>query len=139
MSKKYVVDTNVVSELMKPQPSQKVIDWFWDHDGDIYLNAITVKELCFGIMRLPKSTRKAKLIKSADGIFEDCADKTFAFDGFCAYLCAEMQDASLRKGKAPQIEDLMIAAIAKKNDAVLATRNVKGFDYLDIEVVNPFE
>ena len=50
----YIVDTNVVSELMRPQPSENVIDWFYDHEGQVWLTSITVKELYFGDR---KSTR----------------------------------------------------------------------------------
>lgn len=139
MTSIYVVDTNVVSELLKPAPSQNVIDWFWDCEGSIYLNSITVKELYFGILRLDDGKRKAALMESVDGIVKDCADKTFAFDGFCGYLCAKMQQESLAQGRLPTIEDMMIASMAKRNDAVLATRNVKDFAHLDIDIINPFE
>ncbi len=56
-----------------------------------------------------------------------------------AFLCAELHEQALSRGKVPTIEDLTIAAICKRNDCVLATRNVKDFDYLAIDVVNPFE
>lgn len=139
MSLRYIVDTSVISELMKPEPSKQVIDWFWENEGSIYLNAITAKELCFGIMRLSESKRKRTLLKSTEGILADSVEKILPFDGFCACLCAEMQEASIKQGKRPHIENLMIASIAKKNDAVLVTRNVKNFEHLGIELINPFD
>lgn len=135
----YVVDTNVVSELMRPQPSENVIDWFYDHEGQVWLTSITVKELYFGMLRLPEGKRKERLRQAITSIVTDCSSKTYSFDAFSAFLCAELHEQALSQGKAPTIEDLMIAAICKRNDCVLATRNVKDFDYLAIDVVNPFE
>lgn len=135
----YVVDTNVVSELMRPQPSENVIDWFYDHKGQVWLTSITVKELYFGMLRLPEGKRKERLRQAITSIVMDCSSKTYSFDAFSAFLCAELHEQALSQGKAPAIEDLMIAAICKRNDCALATRNVKDFDCLAIDVVNPFE
>ncbi len=135
----YVVDTNVVSELMRPQPSENVIDWFCDHEGQVWLTSITVKELYFGMLRLPEGKRKERLRQAITSIVMDCSSKTYSFDAFSAFLCAELHEQALSQGKVPAIEDLMIAAICKRNDCVLATRNVKDFDYLAIDVINPFE
>lgn len=134
----FVADTNVVSELMKKAPSEKVIDWFYDHEGDISLTAITVKELYFGMLELPDGKRKEALRQAIMGVTMDCADKTLPFDAFCGYLCAELHESALKQGRTPQIEDLMIAAICQRNGAVLATRNVKDFEYLGVDCVNPF-
>lgn len=135
----YLVDTNVVSELMRPRPNDNVIDWFQDHEGCVYLSAITIKELYFGMLRLPEGKRKERLREAITAIVMDCADKTYAFDGFSGFICAQLHEAALAAGRPATIEDLMIAAICKRNDCVLATRNTKDFDYLGIEVVNPFE
>ncbi|WP_160709999.1 type II toxin-antitoxin system VapC family toxin [Enterorhabdus sp. P55] len=135
----YVVDTNVVSELMRPQPSENVIDWFYDHEGQVWLTSITVKELYFGMLRLPEGKRKERLRQAITSIVMDCSSKTYSFDAFSAFLCAELHEQALSQGKAPAIEDLMIAAICKRNDCALATRNVKDFDCLAIDVINPFE
>ena len=132
----YVVDTNVVSELMRPQPSENVVDWFYDHEGQVWLTSITVKELYFGMLRLPEGKRKERLRQAITSIVTDCSSKTYSFDAFSAFLCAELHEQALSQGKAPAIEDLMIAAICKRNDCALATRNVKDFDYLAIDVVN---
>lgn len=135
----YIADTNVVSELMKPCPNEYVIDWFFDHEGFIFLTSVTVKELYFGMLRLPDSKRKERLRQAITAIVMDCSDKTYSFDAFSGYLCAELHDRAIKAGRVPTIEDLMIAAISKRNDCILATRNTKDFDYLDIDLVNPFE
>lgn len=135
----YVVDTNIVSELMKERPNRDVVEWFWNHEGEIYLNAITIKELYFGAERLPEGKRKRTLKETIDGIAKDCAGKTFPFDSFCGYECAHLQQKSIKAGFNISSEDLMIAAIALRNNAVLATRNTKDFGCLGIELVNPYE
>ena len=135
----YVADTNVVSELMRPNPSPNVVDWFFDHEGEVYLTSVTVKELYFGMLRLPEGKRRRQLEEAISAIVMDCSDKTFPFDAFSAFLCARLHDRALSIGRVPTIEDLMIASICQRNDAVLATRNVRDFDYLEIGVENPFD
>lgn len=136
---RYIADTNVISVLMSPLPNQPVIDWFWDHEGDIYITSITVKELFYGVFRLPEGRRKKSLYDAVTAIVKDCSDKVLGLDAFSGYLCAEMHADAIAQGLTPDIEDLMIAAIAKRNGCVLATRNVKDFAYLDIDLVNPSE
>lgn len=136
---RYLADTNVVSELMKPAPADAVIDWFQDNEGQVCISAVTVEELYFGLFLLPDGKRKERLKAAITGIVMDCSDKTLAFDAFSAYLCAELQAKAKSMGHVATIEDLMIASIALRNDAVLATRNTRDFDYLGIDCVNPFE
>lgn len=136
---RYVAVTNVVFELMKKDPDPRVIDWFQDHEGDVYLTAITVEEIYYGVFRLPEGRRRRQLEDAIAGIVMDCADKTLPFDAYSGYLCAELHARAIASGRTPIIEDLMIAAICRRNDAVLATRNVRDFDYLDIPHENPFE
>lgn len=134
----YVADTNVVSELMRSDPDFSVICWFQDHEGEVYLNAVTVEEIYYGIFRLPEGKRRRRLEDAIAGIVMDCSDKTLPFDAYCGYLCAELHARAISLGRTPTIEDLMIAAICRRNDAVLATRNTRDFDYLDISCVDPF-
>lgn len=135
----YIADTNVLSELMKKDPSPHIIDWFWDHEGDIYTTAVTVEELYYGLFKMPEGKRRAALQSSMDAIVKDCAGKTFPLDGFSAYLCAKMRVEAVGAGYNPSLEDLMIAAIAERHGAILATRNTKDFEHLGVELVNPFE
>lgn len=134
-----VADTNVVSELLRPEPDQHVVDWFWEHEGDVYLTAVTVKELYFGVLRLPEGKRRRRLAQAIDAVVKDCAGKILPFDAYSGYLCARLHERAVLLGRGSSIEDLMIAAICQRNGAVLATRNVKDFEFLDLDVENPFE
>ena len=135
---RYVADTNVVSELMKRDPAPSVIDWFQDCEGEIYLTSVTVMELYYGMLKLPEGKRKQRLSDAIAGIVMDCAEKTFSFDAYCGFLCAQLHERAVKSGHTPTVEDLMIAAICQRNDAVLATRNTRDFDYLGIDFMNPF-
>lgn len=135
----YVLDTNIVSEFLKHRPNQNVIWWAQDHNDDLLLNAVTIQELYYGILAMPDGKRKEGLKAAVGAIIGEFADRTLPFDGFSAYLCAELHALTKKAGRPGTIEDLMIAAICKRNDAVLATHNVRDFDHLGIEIVDPFE
>ena len=135
----YVLDTNIISEITKPKMNDNVLDWFHDHGDGLYITAVTLMELNYGIMRLPEGRRKAALRTHVDAIVRDCEDKVLEFDGFSAYLCADLRCKAQVMGRTPEIADCMIAAICKRNDAVLVTHNAKDFDYVDgLEIIDPF-
>ena len=136
---KYVADTNVISELMKPHPSDNVIDWFQDNEGMVYIAATTIDELYYGMLLLSDGRRKNQLRTAITGIVMDCSNKTLPFDGYSAYLCAELKTNARAQGRATSTEDAMIAAVALRNDAIVATRNTKDFECLDVACINPFE
>lgn len=135
----YVADTNIVSEPLKPNPDGKAIDWMQDHADCICLTTVTLMEMHFGIMRLPEGKRKRALYERIRAISEDCRDRILPFDSFSAYLCADLRCKAQAAGRVPQLADIMIAAICKCNNAILATHNTRDFGYLDIELVDPFE
>ena len=136
---RYVLDTNIVSEFLKPDPNQNVIWWAQDYNADLLLNVISIQELYFGIFTMPDGKKKTRLRESLDAIVRECTDRILPFDAFAGYLCAEMHASAKAAGHPRTIEDLMIAAICKRNDAVLTTRNIKDFDCLGIELIDPFE
>ena len=134
-----VIDTNVISEVMKLRMDDHVLDWFHDNSGELYLTSLTVMELNYGIMRLPKGKRRDALRKHLDSIMRDCKDRILDFDSFSGYICADLRCKAQAIGYTPQIADCMIAAICMRNNATLVTHNVKDFDYIDdLEIVDPF-
>lgn len=135
---RYVVDTNVVSELAKRSPNEAVVLWFSAHAHDAYLTAITIEEMRFGCLMLPEGRRREALSRTIDVIIESYASKTLSFDGSAAKECARLHYQAIKSGRTPSIEDLMIAAIARSNHAAVVTRNVRDFSFLGIDVVDPF-
>lgn len=136
---RYVVDTNVVSELTKAQPNSTAVAWLSQHSDEALLTAITVEEMRFGCLMLPEGKRRTKLSETIDSIVDVYASRTLPFDASAAEECAQLHRLAISEGRSPAIEDLMIAAICVCHDAVLVTRNVRDFDYLGINLVNPFE
>ena len=138
-NEEYLVDTNVASELMKAKPHEKVISWLCDNSDSLRLSSVTVKELYFGALRMDEGRRKRALLASIENIVALYDADVFDFDKRAAIMCAKLHVYALKAGKMPTVEDLMIAATALTNNLVVATRNIKDFDYLGVRCVNPFE
>ena len=135
----YLLDTNVVSERMKAEPNQRVLEWLATHAGELYLPAIVLDELRYGVLKLPDGRRKEAYRAAIEALASTYADKIVPFDGKAAWRSAEFRWVAHSRGFNPGVQDLMIASIAAANGAVLVTRNVKDFAFLDVELVNPFE
>ena len=136
---RFVLDTNIISEITKEQPSIDVIAWLFHHEENLYLTAITIGELLEGVYRLPLGKRRENLLLMVERIISAYAKRVFAYDGKAAQIYARMQDETARGGRALAVEDGMIAAICVAENATLATRNIKDFSHLGLELVNPFE
>ncbi|HVO65665.1 MAG TPA: type II toxin-antitoxin system VapC family toxin [Syntrophales bacterium] len=137
-----LLDTNVISELMRSQPEQAVMDWFEEHTGDIfYVSAVTQAEVMLGISLLPDGKRRDALTASADDMFtQDFAGRCLSFDAKAAVNYAAIVSARRRAGIAISTEDALIAAIAIANGYPIATRNIK--DFLEIKgltLYNPWK
>ncbi|MFD2190766.1 type II toxin-antitoxin system VapC family toxin [Pistricoccus aurantiacus] len=136
-----VLDTNVLSELMRPIPDARVVDWLDSQDMIVVaISAITVAEILYGIERLPDGRRKREFAVMAAAMFEeDFAGRILPFDSEAAVHYAEQVAASEGKGKQVHMADAQIAAICIRHGAVLATRNIKDFETLSIDTVNPWK
>lgn len=135
----YIVDTNIISEAIKADPNPAVLAWLEQNSRALYLTSITIEELRFGALMLPKGKRRKALEEWIDSLSAGFSQKIFSFDALAAEICAGFHEKAISSGKTPSIEDLIIASIAKRKGFCLATRNVKDFEYLDIDLVNPFE
>ena len=135
----YVLDTNIVSEVFKKKPNHEAIWWMQDFAGQLYITTVTIMELYYGILRLPDGKRKKQYLDTVDAIMREEKSRTYDFDGFSAYLCADIRRKAEAVGRTPQIADAMIAAICKRHDATLVTHNVKDFDYMDVKLLDPFD
>jgi hypothetical protein len=134
-----VVDTNVVSELMKPRPSSVVQAWALDRGRDeLRITAITVAEILYGIERLPKGKRRTALRQTAVDVFSRFADDILAFDAAAATIYAQIVERRDRLGAPISGYDAQIAAICRTHGASLATRNVKDFADLGVDLIDPW-
>lgn len=136
-----LLDTNVLSELMRPTPAAKVLDWFDQQQGAaFYVCAIVRAEILLGIALLPAGQRRDALATAAEQMFvEDFASRSLPFDDLCANEYAVLVAARTRQGQAISTEGAQIAAVALVHGLNLATRNDKDFKGIDgLTVLNPW-
>ena len=136
-----LLDTNVLSELMRPMPEPKVVHWV---DGqselDVWISAVTVAEIRLGIALLPGGKRKALLFNLAEQMFqEEFREQCLPFDCKAAREYALILAERNRQGRPVSVEDAQIAAIARTAALTLATRNTKDFSDIErLDLVNPW-
>ncbi|MFS8931318.1 type II toxin-antitoxin system VapC family toxin [Cupriavidus taiwanensis] len=135
-----VLDTNVLSELMRAEAEPTVIDWLDRQVQDaLAITSVTVAELLYGIARLPDGRRKTILRQAALQMLEDeFADRVLPFDEDSAVHYAALVFQRERSGRPVSMADAQIAAICRHHTAVLATRNGKDFEGLGIVLANPW-
>ena len=135
-----VFDTNVVSELMRPEPAAAVVDWVDRQPAaDVYLTAITVAELLYGVARLPEGRRKTDIAERVEAILsEDFEHRVVAFDETAAAHYADIVVRRERGGRPISTADAQIAATCRSHGAVLATRNVDDFAGASVSIIDPW-
>lgn len=134
-----VTDTNVVSELMRVDPSPAVRAWVLAQGHrELRITAITVAEILYAIERLPSGRRKDTLREAAVDVFSRFTEDVLPFDAAAATVYPEIVDQRDRQGTPISGYDAQIAAICRSNDASLATRNEKDFAGVGVELVNPW-
>lgn len=136
-----ILDTNVLSELMRPVPSTEVVDWFAGRPASgLFTTAVAQAEILFGLELMPKGKRRAGLGSAVEAMFEeDFAGRILSFDTDAARMYAVIAASRRRLGR-PMLEpDCQIAAIARSRGAILATRNTKDFEYCGISLLNPWK
>lgn len=135
-----VLDTNVVSEAMKPDPNPAVQQWLNAQAAEtLYLSSITLAELMFGISALPSGRRKAALSQTLEGLLNLFDDRVLAFDTDAARQYAELAVAARAAGKGFPTPDGYIGAIAKARGFSVATRDVAPFQAAGIKIIDPWE
>ena len=141
-----LLDTNVLSELMRPQPNEAVINWVdAQNRAELVICTITVAEIRYGIARLPDGKRKNTYSAIASKLFDQLfAGRILSFDYPSAKIQAEILARRERTGQAMSMADAQIAAICLATataDSVptLATRNIKDFTNIGLRLINPWQ
>jgi predicted nucleic acid-binding protein len=138
----FLIDTNVLSELMRKAPATEVVAWFAARQSSLmYTTSITQAEILTGIALLPEGKRRDGLAQAAQALFEqDLAGRCLDFDSAAAKQYALVVSQRLRNGRSISTEDAQIAAIALATGYPVVTRNVKDFLNIDgLSVVNPWQ
>ncbi|MEO6984032.1 MAG: type II toxin-antitoxin system VapC family toxin [Paralcaligenes sp.] len=135
-----VLDTNVVSEAMKPSSNPAVLAWLNEQVAEtLYLSSVTLAELLYGISSLPKGRRKEVLAGTLDGLLALFGGRILSFDADAARCYAQLAIKARAAGKGFPTPDGYIAAIAVANEFIVATRDTSPFEAAGVPVINPWE
>ena len=135
-----ILDTNVVSELMRPVATPAVLEWLSKQSpDDLHNNAITLAEILYGIELLPTGKRKSDLLAGAERLFEVVlGGRVLPFDEHAARQFSRIAAGRRGHGRPIAEFDAQIAAIAQVHSAALATRNTSDFEDCGVRLINPW-
>lgn len=135
-----ILDTNVISEIFRPTPELRVIEWMAELTDDVAITSITLAELLAGVRRLPGGRRRESLESRIDEAIAPYRGgrSVLAFDDIAADRYADVLAARDAAGAPISTADAQIAAICLVHDAVCATRNLKDFEHTGVELVDPW-
>ncbi|MFN7835399.1 MAG: PIN domain-containing protein [Burkholderiaceae bacterium] len=135
-----VLDTNVISELLRPAPATQVEAWLSAQDGtEVYFTTVGEAELRHGVAILPAGKRRTALAKAIEGILEeDFRDRILPFDRAAANAYAAIAAKRRAAGRPISQFDCQIAAIASAHEAAIATRNTGDYEGCGIDVIDPW-
>jgi predicted nucleic acid-binding protein len=133
-----ILDTNVVSELMRATPDPNVATWAVATDPQLFLTSLTVAEIRYGIARLPEGARKQDITSAADRVFTAFSQRAVPFDLAAADAYGPLVARCEAQGRPISVFDAQIAAVCHLRGASLATRNLKDFETTGIALVDPW-
>lgn len=135
-----LLDTNIISEMMKPSPSTKMMEWIDQQEViHLFITTITIAEISYGIHALPKGNRRRIIENAFDkAIRNSFKHRILSFEEPAAHLYGKLMGQRKELGKPLSILDGQIAAIALSHGAALATRNIRDFTHCSLDLINPF-
>jgi len=135
-----VLDTNVISELLRAEPAAQVERWLSAQDGEaVYFTAVGEAELRHGVAVMPAGRRRTALSAAIEGIMdEDFHNRVLPFDRAAARAYADIAAKRRSLGRPISQFDCQIAAIARAHDASVATRNTADYEGCGVEIINPW-
>lgn len=137
----FVLDTNVLSALMRPQPIPEVATWIAGQPLDLlFTSSVCQSEILSGLAVMQEGRRRRDLESAARAMFtEDFDGRILPFDSECAVVYAELFAVRRQMGRPAATIDLMVASIARSHGASVVTRDVEGFQGCGLVVINPWE
>ncbi len=135
---RFLLDTNVVSELTKERPSPQAVS-FLQSQRDLWLPTIGLYELEYGLLLIPAGRRRNALRAAVSALIDGYSDRILPLDSSAAAWAARFRAQARRSGNSLKVADALIAGTGRANNLTIATRNTEDFDYLDVEIVNPWD
>ncbi|MFP1646663.1 PIN domain-containing protein [Pontitalea aquivivens] len=136
---RYLLDTNIISNIVKPKPSELLMKWMAaQRDEDLFIASLTIAEIRRGILDKPRGKKRDALdawFSGPEGPQELFMDRILAFDDKAALIWARLMADGTSTGRPRSTLDVIIAAVAGANDCVVVTENEK--DFSDIQFINP--
>jgi toxin FitB len=135
-----LLDTNIISEIMKRTSSSKVMHWLDEQETTkLFISTISIAEISYGLNVLPNGNRRMQLMQAFhEAILASFKHRILSFDELAAHAYGKIMTKRKELGKVIGALDGQIAAIAYTQGFVIATRNVKDFTECGVEIVNPF-
>lgn len=137
---RYMLDTCVLSELVKSQPEIRLVQWMQARKPhELCISAMTLAEMLRGVARLPPSKRRTELMQWLQQLEAGFEDRVLSFDREAAKAWAEMTAMAAARGRPLPAMDSIIAATAHVHGCKLVTRNIRDFEFSGLEVINPWQ
>ena len=134
-----ILDTNVISALMRQPPDKNVVGWLDQQPRtSIWTTSITVLEVRFGLQIMPGGKRRSALIEAFEGVLDKIGHRVVSFDVAAAQQAGDLMAARHKKGRPGELRDTMIAGIVLAQHATLATRNTAHFDDISVPLIDPW-
>ena len=136
-----VLDTDVLSELIKPAPMRAVTEWVASQPAtSIYTTSITQAEILHGIMLMPSGKRRSSIEAAVEGMFsQDLGGRVLPFGSDAAHHYARIAATRRRAGRPISHFDAQIAAIARSTGSAVATRNISDFQGCGVKLIDPWQ
>lgn len=136
---RYLLDTNIISNAVKPVPSEALVAWLGDqNDDDLFIASLTVAEIRRGVLEKPAGKKRDQLeawFSGGEGPLALFAGRVLSFDQDAALIWAQLMAEGTAAGRPRSALDMIVAAVAAANDCIIVTDNEKDFDGL--EILNP--
>ena len=134
-----VLDTNVLSALMRQTPDKNVIVWLDKQPRtSVWTTSVTILEVRFGLQVMPLGKRRSLLIREFETVLEKIGYRVAPFDAAAAQQAGDLMASRQKKGRPGDLRDTMIAGIVLAHHATLATRNITHFEDLSVPVIKPW-
>ena len=134
-----ILDTNVLSALMRQTPDRNVVAWLDQQPRtSVWTTSVTVLEIRFGLQIMPAGKRRKLLLESFAVLLEKIGQRVAAFDSAAAQMAGDLMADRHKKGRPGDLRDTMIAGIVLAHHATLATRNTVHFDDISAPLINPW-